>query len=74
MTTALLNTISTSFTGIQGYVLDTLAVVVPIALGIFGILLLWKIVTRFFKNLAGGGNSKNKENNDDDMYSDDDED
>lgn len=80
MTTELLNTITSGFTGIQSDVLQALIVVVPIALVLFGVIFAWKIGTRFFRNLAGDSRYDHRINGDDytDMgdrdFDDDDED
>lgn len=70
MTTELVNAVSSAFTLNQGYVFQTLAVVVPIALLIFGILFVWKISVNFFKGLAGSKHSKGSNVDDDDDYDD----
>ena len=47
-----MNTISTSFESIVGYSLQSLNLVLPIALGIFAIIFVWIIAVRFFKKIG----------------------
>lgn len=70
MTTELINAVSSAFTMNQGFVFQTLAVVVPIAFLIFGILFIWKISVNFFKGLAGNNKNNTPDDDDDDERED----
>jgi len=61
MTTELFNTVSSSFDTISGYVLSTLPVVVPIALGIFAIFIVWRFARKMFVSLVFGRGSKKEQ-------------
>lgn len=46
-------TISTSLATVQSDFMSTVTAVAPIALGIFGTFLVWKLGLRFFKSITG---------------------
>ena len=53
MTTELVNAYTSGMTAVQEHLINTLVVIVPIALGIFAILFIWLYGINLFKRLIG---------------------
>lgn len=46
------NALTTGFTSVASSITDGISSVAPIALGVMGVMLVWRIGTRFFKSVA----------------------
>jgi len=56
-----LTAVSTVFNVIKADILSALLIVVPVALGILGMFLVWKLGIKWFKNFTDGDDKANRQ-------------